>query len=72
LRTAVVVAAAAALLVVLLVSLLAFKREEPPQSRREAEVQQPRDRGLFSRLPLFGGRSFGVSKTFVSLPSETA
>jgi len=42
LRTAVVVAAA--LLVVLLVSLLAFKREEPPQSRREAEVQLPRDR----------------------------
>jgi len=58
LRTAVVVAVAAALLVVLLVSLLAFKREEPSQSRREAEVQQPRDRRAPARVcPRFSAPS---------------
>ena len=68
-KTAVVVAAAAALLVVLLVSLLAFKREEPSQSRREAEVQQPRDvvkrvRSFAVYYGMIGSREEEVLKMF--------
>ncbi|MFZ8855259.1 MAG: hypothetical protein ACO2OQ_03750 [Thermofilaceae archaeon] len=68
-RARAVAAVAAALLVVLLVSLLAFRLEEPPQSRREAELQQPRDRVKLVRsfavyYEMIGSREEEILKMF--------